>query len=269
MRLPCRGLQYASSVRVRLDAALVKRGLASSRAEATRLIEDKAVLVSGAFADKPSRLVAGDDPIEVVSRSRFVSRGGEKLDHALDRFAVSVEGRSVLDAGASTGGFTDCLLQRGARRVLALDVGKNQLHERIKSDPRVTWRDGVNVRDLTLSDMDFACSLVVADLSFISLTKVLEALMLVTTTEEGFDRAEAVVLIKPQFEAGRSVVSKGRGVVSDPDIHDEVVERIAEHFRALGCEVMDVIESPLKGAEGNTEFLMWAKGPDSCLGCGS
>lgn len=256
-------------MRVRLDAALVNRGLASSRTQAAQLIADGLVLVSGAFADKASRLVGSNDPIQLVSQRRFVSRGGQKLDHALDRFAVHVEGRSVLDAGASTGGFTDCLLQRGARRVLALDVGTNQLHERLKSDPKVVWRDGINVRDLRRDDMDFPCSLVVADLSFISLTKVLGALVGVLTPEDGYERTELIVLVKPQFEAGRSVVSKGRGVVSDPAVHEEVVADVSRHVAGLGYEVVEVIESPIKGAEGNTEFLMWAKGPVDCIGCGS
>ena len=162
-------------MRMRLDAALVKRGLAESRSHAARMIDERNITVGGVIAEKTSRMVAPGEPIEVLIKRRFVSRGGEKLEHALDNFGISVESRSVLDAGVSTGGFTDCVLQRGARRVFAVDVGRNQLHEHMKSDPRVDWRDGVNVRDLVADDCPYPCSLLVADLSFISLTKVLPA----------------------------------------------------------------------------------------------
>ena len=250
---------YASGVRIRLDAALVKRGLAASRSEAAQLIDDGNVLVAGSFALKSSRLVAADEPIEVVSEKKYVSRGGEKLEAALGYFSINVQGRCVLDAGASTGGFTDCVLQHGAQRVLALDVGHHQLHERIKSDARVVWRDGVNVRDLSHENMDFPCSLVVADLSFISLTKVLPALIGVVSPEKGFDCPELVVLVKPQFEAGRVEVSRGKGVISDPRIHQQVIETVTACVLEIGASVVGVMESPIKGAEGNTEFLMFIR----------
>ena len=261
--------RYASGVRIRLDAALVKRGLAASRSEAAQLIDQGNVLVAGTFASKSSRLVASDEPIEVVSEKKYVSRGGEKLEAALKHFSIDVRGRSVLDAGASTGGFTDCVLQQGARRVLALDVGHHQLHERIKHDDRVAWRDGVNVRDLSGDDLDFPCSLVVADLSFISLTKVLPALIGVVTTEEGFDHPELVVLVKPQFEAGRVEVSRGKGVISDPVIHQHVIEIVTQSVTDLGATVVGVVESPIKGAEGNTEFLMFIRCSSPSVGVAS
>lgn len=243
-------------MRIRLDAALVKRGLADSRSEASRMIEAGHVTVSGAFADKPSRLVGADEPIAVVVEKKYVSRGGEKLQHALQYFTVNVAGRSVLDAGVSTGGFTDCVLQSGARRVFAVDVGRNQLHERIKADARVDWRDGVNVRELHADDMPFPCSLVVADLSFISLTKVLPALVDCVAPEDGFAVPQMILLVKPQFEAGRKEVSKGKGIITDPVIHEETIRQVRQCVESLGATVVGVVESPIKGSEGNTEFLM-------------
>lgn len=243
-------------MRIRLDAALVKRGLADSRSEASRMIDAGHVTVSGAFADKASRLVGADEPIAVVVEKKYVSRGGEKLQHALQYFTVNVAGRSVLDAGVSTGGFTDCVLQRGARRVFAIDVGRNQLHERIKADERVTWRDGVNVRDLVPNDLPFPCSLVVADLSFISLTKVFPALVGCVNPEESFAVPQMLLLVKPQFEAGRKEVSRGKGVITDPAIHEDTIRQVRECVESLGATVVGVVESPIKGSEGNTEFLM-------------
>ena len=243
-------------MRIRLDAALVKRGLADSRSEASRMIDAGHVTVSGAFADKASRLVGADEPIAVVVEKKYVSRGGEKLQHALQYFTVNVAGRSVLDAGVSTGGFTDCVLQRGARRVFAIDVGRNQLHERIKADERVTWRDGLNVRDLVPNDLPFPCSLVVADLSFISLTKVLPALVTCVNPEESFAVPQMLLLVKPQFEAGRKEVSRGKGVITDPAIHEDTIRQVRECVESLGATVVGVVESPIKGSEGNTEFLM-------------
>ena len=251
---------------MRLDAALVKRGLAQTRSEASRMIDAGNVTVAGVFALKASRLVSPDEAIEVLVAKRFVSRGGEKLEHALEHFKVSVEGRSVLDAGVSTGGFTDCVLQRGATRVFAVDVGRNQLHERMKSHPRVTWQDGVNVRDLSVGDMAFPCSLVVADLSFISLTKVLRALVDVVAPEPGHENAQMLLLVKPQFEAGRLEVARGRGVITDPLIHQAACDDVAQHLQSLGASVRGVIESPIKGAEGNTEFLMFVECPTVSVG---
>jgi 23S rRNA (cytidine1920-2'-O)/16S rRNA (cytidine1409-2'-O)-methyltransferase len=189
------------------------------------------------------------------------------LQHALESFSVSVAGRSVVDAGASTGGFTDCVLQSGARRVFAVDVGRNQLHERMKADTRVTWRDGVNVRSLGENDMPFPCSLLVADLSFISLTKVLPALHSVLSAEPDHDRPEMILLVKPQFEAGREEVARGRGVITDPVVHEEAVRLVSACVESLGARVVAVVESPIKGAEGNTEFLMHVDCHSSSVGC--
>jgi 23S rRNA (cytidine1920-2'-O)/16S rRNA (cytidine1409-2'-O)-methyltransferase len=150
--------------------------------------------------------------------------------------------------------------------VFAVDVGRNQLHERMKSHPRVTWQDGVNVRDLSVGDMAFPCSLVVADLSFISLTKVLRALVDVVTPEPGHEIAQMLLLVKPQFEAGRLEVARGRGVITDPLIHQAACDDVAQHLQSLGAVVRGVIESPIKGAEGNTEFLMFVECPTVSVG---
>jgi 23S rRNA (cytidine1920-2'-O)/16S rRNA (cytidine1409-2'-O)-methyltransferase len=254
---------------MRLDAALVKRGLAESRSHAARMIDERNITVGGVIAEKTSRMVAPEEPIEVLVKRRFVSRGGEKLEHALDKFGISVENRSVLDAGVSTGGFTDCVLQRGARRVFAVDVGRNQLHEHMKSDPRVDWRDGVNVRDLVAEDCPYPCSLVVADLSFISLTKVLPAFFDSVSQEVGFETPGMVLLVKPQFEAGRIEVSRGKGVITDPGIHQEACDTVRDAVLGLGGSVIGVIESPIKGAEGNTEFLMYVECSTRYVSCES
>lgn len=246
-------------MRRRLDVELVRRGITSSRTDAVSLIERGVVLVRGSVADKASRLVSPEEPIEVVAgKSRFVSRGGDKLAKALVDFEISVKDRSVLDAGASTGGFSDCVLQAGARRVIALDVGKNQLHERVSGDVRVTRMDGVNARSLTPDRLPYPCSLVVADLSFISLTKVVDALVGCVAPEPGHETAELVLLVKPQFEVGRKEASRGRGVISDPDLHQSAVESVCSSLVAAGCSVEGVVESPIRGSQGNTEFLVHA-----------
>jgi 23S rRNA (cytidine1920-2'-O)/16S rRNA (cytidine1409-2'-O)-methyltransferase len=234
---------------------MVKRGLVSSRSEAARLIEADAVTVAGSPALKASRLVAPDEPIEIVRQRRYVSRGGEKLEGAVSTFGIALSGRSVVDAGSSTGGFTDCLLQHGAGRVFAVDVGRNQLHERIAGDARVTWREGTNIRDMGPTDLPFACSLLVADLSFISLVTVLPAISRLVTAD-GAVPAEMVLLVKPQFEVGREEASRGRGVITDPVLHRASVDKIAGAAVGLGWTVAGEMESPLKGQDGNTEFLL-------------
>jgi 23S rRNA (cytidine1920-2'-O)/16S rRNA (cytidine1409-2'-O)-methyltransferase len=206
------------------------------------------VLVGGAVADKPARLVAPDEPVELVGDPpRFVGRGGEKLDAALDRFAVPVAGRRALDAGASTGGFTDCLLQRGARSVVAVDVGYGQLHERLRADPRVEVHERTDVRAFR---PDERFELVVADLSFISLRTVAPALVALASPG-----ADLVVLVKPQFEAGRIEASKGRGVIRHPEVRERAVAGVRSAMEAAGAAMMEVMESPLTGADGNVEFL--------------
>lgn len=242
------------SRRRRLDADLVRRQLVSSRTEAQEMIDHGRVLVNGAVADKSSRLVDPGDAVVISGPPpRFVSRGGEKLAAALTAFALDVTGRRVLDAGASTGGFTDCLLQAGAAHVVALDVGHGQLHPRIRSDERVTVIERFNVRDVTSDSIGGPVDMVVADLSFISLTLVARALVGV-----GREGAPVVVLVKPQFEAGRRDVARGRGVIADPEVQQRAVDDVTRAFVEAGATVTGVIESPLRGAEGNKEFLLCA-----------
>ena len=231
---------------------LVRRGLAASRQQAQVLIEAGAVTVGGAPAPKPGRLVSPGDAVELVGPPpRFVSRGGEKLEGALDHFGVEVAGRRALDAGASTGGFTDCLLQRGASSVVAVDVGHGQLDARLRQDPRVTVLERTNVRHLDLSTVGGRpFPLVTADLSFISLGAVLPALLGVASPD-----ADLVLLVKPQFEAGRAEVSRGRGVVRDPTVWRRVLVEVRSALQAHGAAMMDVMVSPLRGADGNVEFL--------------
>jgi 23S rRNA (cytidine1920-2'-O)/16S rRNA (cytidine1409-2'-O)-methyltransferase len=245
------------TVRRRLDVELVRRGLAPSRAVAHAAIAEHRVTVGGALVAKPSRLVAPSDPVELLGPpARFVGRGGEKLDAALNHFALDVTGCRALDAGASTGGFTDCLLQRGAAQVVAVDVGHGQLHPRIRDDPRVVVRERCNVRHLAAPDVGGFVDVVVADLSFISLVPVLPALL-------GLCRpgAPLVLLVKPQFEAGRAEASRGRGVVRDPAVRDDVQRRIDDALRAAGAAIMDWMESPLRGADGNVELFVHAQAP--------
>ncbi|MCB9395402.1 MAG: TlyA family RNA methyltransferase [Acidimicrobiaceae bacterium] len=246
---------------MRLDAELVRRGLVSSRTEAGRVIELHRVLVNGAVAEKPSRLVgAGDALLLTGEPPRFVSRGGDKLDAALDAFGLDVAGADALDAGASTGGFTDCLLQRGARRVVALDVGHGQLHPRIRDDARVVVIERFNVRALTAADLPAVPHVAVADLSFISLTKVIDVLASVVVPG-----GSLVLLVKPQFEAGRAEVSRGHGVITDPDIHARVRGEIDAALVAAGCTVDGWCDSPIAGGDGNREFLVHARTPEAAL----
>ena len=242
------------AARQRLDAELVRRGLVPSRTEADRLIGEHRVRVNGAVAEKASRQVhAGDAIIVEGEPPRFVSRGGEKLDAALDAFALDVTGLRVLDAGASTGGFTDCLLQRGAAHVVALDVGHGQLHPRIRGDERVTVIERFHVRDVTTDAIGGPVDLVTADLSFISLTRVLAPMASVVVPG-----GSLVLLVKPQFEAGRAEVSKGRGVITDPAVHDRVRDEVQAALESTGCAVRGWIDSPITGGDGNREFLVYA-----------
>ena len=210
--------------------------------------------VNGAVADKASRQVDPSDAIVIDGPPpRFVSRGGEKLDAALEAMGISAAGLRVLDSGASTGGFTDCLLQRGAANVVALDVGHGQLHPRIRHDPRVHVLERYNVRDLQPDDIGGLVDMVVADLSFISLTRVIPALARACKPA-----ASMVLLVKPQFEAGRQEVSKVKGVITDPIVHERVKTEVADALIQSGCSVRGWIESPLTGADGNREFLVYA-----------
>jgi 23S rRNA (cytidine1920-2'-O)/16S rRNA (cytidine1409-2'-O)-methyltransferase len=241
------------SVRRRLDVELVRRGLVNSREQAQAAVAARQVLVGGAIAERPSRLVDPADPVSLAGPpSRFVSRGGLKLDAALDRFAVDVSGRRALDAGASTGGFTDCLLQRGAAAVVAVDVGRGQLHARLAGDPRVESLERTNIRHLTLAEVGGSpFEVVVADLSFISLRTVAPALVGRLSAPE----ADIVVLVKPQFEAGRQAVSAGRGVIRDPEVWSASLLRVLGALSDQGAAMMGLMVSPLTGADGNVEFL--------------
>lgn len=233
----------------------MRRGLATSRDQARVLIEAGRVTVGGAPAAKPARLVAPDEPIEVAGPPpRFVSRGGEKLDAALERFGIDVAGRRVLDAGASTGGFSDCCLQRGASSVVALDVGHGQLHERLRRDPRVTVVERTNVRTLDPAAVGGPFDLVVADLSFISLTTVARPLVAAAA-----DGADLVLLVKPQFEAGRREASRGRGVIRDPGVWSDALTRVIDAVEDAGATIMGAMVSPLRGSSGNVEFLLHAR----------
>lgn len=234
---------------------MVRRGLALSRSEAAHAIDARLVLVNGSIADKPARLVdPGDAVVLKGPPARFVSRGGEKLAAALDAFAIDVTGLRVLDAGASTGGFTDCLLQYGAAHVVAVDVGHGQLHPRIRDDRRVTVLERFHVRDLTLDAIGGVADLVVADLSFISIIRVLPSLL-----EVGRPGSELVLLVKPQFEAGKVEVDRGSGVIRDPLIHQRVCDEVSAALVAKGCDVLGWIDSPITGAQGNREFLVHAR----------
>ena len=240
--------------RQRLDAELVRRGLVGSRVDATRMIESQRVLVNGAVADKASRQVhAGDAVVVQGEPPRFVSRGGEKLAAALSTFDIDVTGRRVLDAGASTGGFTDCLLQNGSAHVVALDVGHGQLHPKVRSDPRVTVIERTHIRDATPELIGGVADLVTADLSFISIVRVLDALISLATPG-----ADLVLLVKPQFEAGRAEVSKGRGVITDPEVHERVQIEVHAALESRGCVVRGWTVSPIAGGDGNREFLVHA-----------
>lgn len=240
--------------RQRLDAELVRRQLVESRTDAARAIEAGRVLVNGAIADKASRQVhAGDAVVLSGPPARYVSRGGEKLDAALAAFDLDVTGLRALDAGASTGGFTDCLLQRGAAHVVALDVGHGQLHPRIRGDQRVTVLERFHIRDASPAAIGGQVQIVTADLSFISLRRVLPAL--VAACEPG---GHLVLLVKPQFEAGRVEVARGHGVITDPSIHERVIGEVETALTAAGCTVLAWTDSPITGGDGNREFLVHA-----------
>jgi len=230
----------------RLDVLLVERGLAETRTQAQALV--LAGLVPG--YEKPGTAIDEATELVVERPPRFVSRGGEKLDHALDAFGIDVTGRLCLDVGASTGGFTDVLLQRGARHVIALDVGYGQLHPRLRGDPRVTVHERTNVRGLDADALLYAPDLVTCDVSFISVRKALPPALQLAAP--GW---QALVLVKPQFEAGREDVPRG-GVVRDPDVHRRVLHEVAGAALAWGARTAGVVDSGLPGPKGNREFFL-------------
>jgi 23S rRNA (cytidine1920-2'-O)/16S rRNA (cytidine1409-2'-O)-methyltransferase len=222
---------------------------------AGELIDSGAVRVQGAVATNPGRLVAAGDAVVIDGPPpRFVGRGGEKLDHALAVFGLEVAGRRALDVGASTGGFTDCLLQRGAAHVVALDVGHGQLDARLRADARVTVVERTHVNEVDPAGIGGPFDLVVVDVSFISLTAIAAALFERLSSPGG----DVVALVKPQFEAARAVVSRGKGVITDPAEWDAAVARVRTAFEACGAAMMGTVTSPLTGASGNTEFLLHA-----------
>lgn len=244
----------SQSQRKRLDAELVRRGIAASRRQASELISQSKVTVSGAITTNAARQVAPSEPIELIGPPpRFVGRGGEKLAAALENFDVNPKGKYALDVGASTGGFTDCWLQNGATRVVALDVGHGQLHERLRADERVEVRERTNIRHVTRDDFDDApFPLISVDVSFISLRTIAEPLIELAAPD-----ADIICLIKPQFEAGRREVSKGRGVIKDAVIWREVLESTVDALARQHAATMGLMTSPLIGADGNVEFLGW------------
>jgi 23S rRNA (cytidine1920-2'-O)/16S rRNA (cytidine1409-2'-O)-methyltransferase len=241
--------------RRRLDQAMVERRLADSRSRARALIEAGLVTIDGAVADKPSRTVADEAAILVTALDHpWVSRGGIKLVHALDHFAIAVDGRVALDIGASTGGFTDVLLARGAARVSAVDVGHDQLAAKLREDARVVVLERVNARYLGAAEVPEPVSLLVSDASFIGLETLLPA-----SLELAAPGADLVALIKPQFEVGPGLVGKG-GVVRDPALHRATCQRISDWLDARpGWRVRGLTESPIKGPDGNIEFLIHAR----------
>ena len=241
-------------MRQRLDAELARRGLAASRQSAQRLIMAGLVRVDSRPASKPDLGVTATSAIEVLpGRDPYASRGAYKLRAALDHFPIAVAGRLALDVGASTGGFTDLLLSRGARQVIALDVGYGQLAMRLRTDPRVIVRERCNVRLLTPTALPYAPELVTIDASFISLKLILPVVWTLAAPA-----ADIVPLIKPQFEVGKGKIGKG-GVVRDAELRQAAVEAVLKHARELGLAALGVIASPLKGPAGNQEYLAWLR----------
>jgi 23S rRNA (cytidine1920-2'-O)/16S rRNA (cytidine1409-2'-O)-methyltransferase len=243
----------------RLDKLLVERHLTPTREKAQALILAGRVLVNEQKVEKPGSSVAEDAVIRILGDDlRYVSRGGFKLEAALAHWQIDLTGRFCLDVGASTGGFTDCMLQHGAARVLAVDTGYGQIAQKLRSDPRVAMMERTNARHLQPDDLPQGISFFSMDVSFISATLVLPAVIPAAFKPESSALAEAVVLVKPQFEAGREHIGKG-GIVRDPAAHALAIERVRSCVLELGGGEMDVIPSPILGAEGNREFLLYAR----------
>jgi 23S rRNA (cytidine1920-2'-O)/16S rRNA (cytidine1409-2'-O)-methyltransferase len=238
-------------MKTRLDRLLVDRGLAESREKAQALIMAGEVLLNGQRASKAGQSVPADAAIKVLARPQYVSRGGFKLAAALRHFSIDVAGQVCLDIGSSTGGFADALLQAGAARVHAVDVGAGQIAWPLRTDPRVVLHEGINARALKFEDISEQASFIACDVSFISVTLILPAV--VPLLQAG---GRMVILIKPQFEVGKGQVGKG-GIVREPELHRTACDRVAGAVRSLGFET-SIIESPIRGAEGNKEFLLYA-----------
>jgi 23S rRNA (cytidine1920-2'-O)/16S rRNA (cytidine1409-2'-O)-methyltransferase len=245
--------------KVRLDVLLVERGLAESRAKAQALIMAGQVRLADQVMLKPATAVPSDSVLTVDSGPRFVSRGGEKLEAALEAFAIDVADRVCADVGASTGGFTDCLLQRGAAKVYAIDVGKGILHWKLRNDPRVVVMEQTNAR--FVESLPEPVSLVTVDASFISLKLLLPVvrkwIAASPSPPSPLPEGELIALIKPQFEAGKKDVSRGDGVIRDPEVHRQVLLDVLGFAREEGLQIRGLIRSPLLGPKGNTEFLAW------------
>ena len=237
----------------RLDTLVVERGLAESRERAKRLILAGEVIVSGSNQVKPGQLISLDAEIVVKQPPRYVSRGGLKLEKTLQVFQVDVRDSVAVDVGASTGGFTDCLLQHGARFVYAVDVGHGQLAWKIRQDPRVCVIEGTNIRTIDVNRLGLSVEIGVVDVSFISLQKVLPVIIQIVNP-----MGDVLALVKPQFEAGRQQVGKG-GVVRDVRIHVQVLRDLIQFVRGLGLSVMGISYSPIRGPAGNIEYLIWFK----------
>ena len=244
----------------RLDLVLVERGLAISRQQAQQLIRAGRVRSGDRVLDKPGLDVLPDLDLQVQQPQRYVSRGGEKLEAALDAFPIAIAGRVCVDGGISTGGFTDCLLQRGAARVYGVDVGYGQTAWSLRSDGRVTLRERTNLRHLTAAELygpnDPVADLAVADVSFISLVLVLPALLALLKAPQARAELDLVVLVKPQFEVGKARVGKG-GVVRDPAAHCDAIAGVVAAAQALGLRAAGLVASPITGPAGNHEYLLW------------
>ena len=238
-------------MKTRLDRLMVDRGLAESREKAQALIMAGEVLLNGQKASKPGQPVDPDARLEVLARPPYVSRGGLKLAGALKHFAIDVTGKVCLDIGSSTGGFTDALLQSGATRVHAVDVGAGQLAWSLRTDPRVSLHEGINARELRAEQIGEPADLLTCDVSFISVTLILPAVVPLLQPN-----GQMVILIKPQFEVGKGQVGKG-GIVRDPQLHQSACDRVTGAVREFGFET-DIMDSPILGAEGNKEFLLYA-----------
>ena len=239
-------------MKLRLDRAVVERGLADSREKAQALIMAGEILVNGQKASKAGQLIPAEARIEATAKLRYVSRGGLKLERALQHFGIDVTGMVGADFGSSTGGFTDCLLQAGAARVHAIDVGTGQLDWRLRGDPRVLVHENVNARYIELTDLGEPVDIAVCDVSFISATLIVPAM--VRVLKKGSTN-QIVVLIKPQFEVGKGEVGRG-GIVRDPELHQAACDKVQACVEELGFRTQ-IIESPITGAEGNKEFLLY------------
>ncbi len=238
----------------RLDIVLVKRNLAESREKAKTYVKQGIVFVDGIKAEKPSLSVSETAVIEIKGETlKYVSRGGLKLEKAVEQFCISLEGQVCMDVGASTGGFTDCMLQHGAKRVIAIDVGTSQLAEKLRKDERVVCMENTNIRYVTKEDIGELVDFVSIDVSFISLSKVLAPVY-----ELMKENAQIVCLIKPQFEAGKEKIGK-KGVVRDKKVHEDVIVSVTSFATAIGLELLGLEYSPIKGPEGNIEYLLYAR----------